>query len=466
MKNILTAVLLFYFFQIFGQTERFEDLETKINERLLNIKKDDPNLNIAALLISQFKKAGKENKEDFFKINMGISLETQFSNNLEPSYAKFDVKEKKQINIVNFYPFAGVENTENYFNTYLTRFEELGKTKVFKDLLMRKSDEYFDLSGENKNEYIFKDDQFIYFIRGTEDWRFVIAVFKDYQEIEKLDFTVFAFRKTFSGEDIFKSGNSMKEMEARRVDKVSQEKADREKFPLYHDVRTNEIRTLMGDLATLDEKYKTDAAFKKRYEKLTNEKIDRYNVGSFKEDFHYFLTLDLSKYKGAEYGYERDVLNIHHLSAHALADYYLSTNAYQEAIKFYKKSITEFPYEVSSGTTFSKDSERILFDIHKTYYKAEMKDEAYGYLLGLMIDSNNFQETATEKMNEYLENEDRKKFKKDVDEALKTIKIYNQEKYLYSFKFRNKEILFSPFIMNSVNETVEEFRTTEFYKSL
>ena len=159
-------------------------------------------------------------------------------------------------------------------------------------------------------------------------------------------------------------------------------------------------------------------------------------------------------------------MNIQHLSAHALADYYLSLNGYQEAIKFYKKSLIEFPYSVSSGTTYSKDSERILYDIHKTYYKAEMKDEAFGYLLGLMISSNNFQETATKKMNEYLEKEDRKKFKKEVDEALKTIQLFDKEKYLYTFTFRKKEILFDPFLMYSLKETLDAFRDSEFYKNL
>lgn len=465
MKNILTAFLILYFTQISAQTERFEDIENKVKTKLQTIKKDDPNLKIAETLLTQFLKAGKENKDDFFKINTGISLETQNPNKLQPGFVKFNVKDK-QIDLLNSYPLSSVENTENYYSTYLNRFEELGKTKVFKDLMMLKSKEYFDLLTENKNEYTYKDHNRIYFIRGTEDWRFVIAVSKEYKNLQTLDFTVFAFRKTFSGEDIFKSGNSMQEMEARRMDKVSKDKADREKFPLYHDVRTNEITNLLYDLILLDPSYKTNSTFQNHYQKLIETKIDRYNVGQFYQDFLYFLTLDLSKYKTKEYSYDRDILNIQHLSAHAVADFYLSANAHQEAIKFYKKSIVEFPYEVSSGTTFSKDSERILFDIHKTYYKAEMKDEAYGYLLGLMIDSNNFRETATKKMNEYLENKDRKKFKKEVDEALKTIKIYDEEKYLYSFKFRNKEILFSPFIMNSVKETVDDFRRTEFYKSL
>lgn len=465
MKNILTAFLILYFTQISAQTERFEDIENKVKTKLQTIKKDDPNLKIAEILLTQFLKAGKENKDDFFKINTGISLETQNPNKLQPGFVKFNVKDK-QIDLLNSYPLSSVENTENYYSTYLNRFEELGKTKVFKDLMMLKSKEYFDLLTENKNEYTYKDHNRIYFIRGTEDWRFVIAVSKEYKNLQALDFTLFAFRKTFSGEDIFKSGNSMQEMEARRMDKVSKDKADREKFPLYHDVRTNEITNLLYDLILLDPSYKTNSTFQNHYQKLIETKIDRYNVDQFNQDFLYFLTLDLSKYKTKEYSYDRDILNIQHLSAHALADYYLSINAYQEATKFYKKSILEFPYSVSSGTTFSKDSERTLFDIHKTYYKAEMKDEAYGYLLGLMIDSNNFQETATKKMNEYLEKEDRKKFKKEVDEALKTIKIYDEEKYLYSFKFRNKEILFSPFIMNSVKETVDDFRRTEFYKSL
>ncbi len=129
--------------------------------------------------------------------------------------------------------------------------------------------------------------------------------------------------------------------------------------------------------------------------------------------------------------------------------------------RFYKKSIFEFPYEESSGTAVIKDIERILLDMSQASYKAGRKNEAYGYLIGLIIDSQNkYDLTNYLKLNK----EDLKNFKKDLDKALKTIQ---KGKYFsYNFKFREASVFFYPMLEQSVKEWEEGVHNSEFYKNL
>ena len=113
-----------------------------------------------------------------------------------------------------------------------------------------------------------------------------------------------------------------------------------------------------------------------------------------------------------------------------------------------------------------QDAERIIYDIAKANYYAGKKDEAYGFLIGLIIDSQRNYDLASKTINEFFETEkeDRKIVKKDIDKALKTIK--RGKNYSQIFTFRKKEIFFYPMMPFSQKEYEESFKELGFYKSL
>lgn len=249
----------------------------------------------------------------------------------------------------------------------------------------------------------------------------------------------------------------------------AQIEADRDRYPLYHDARTDEIRSALAKLVVY-EPYKSNVKLQEHINNL-DEKITRYNISNFEENFKFFLTLDISEdFLERNFSNIRrhdDVWNIKHISAHALADYYLSAGEYDQAIDYYKKSIFDYRLVVaSSGTALAKDIERCIYDIANTYYKAGKKDQAYAYLIGLIVDSQNY--SQGNRLLEYLENDkaDMTKLKTDIDKALKTIKKGKDDTYIIIF--RGHEAIFLPFVMESTSpqELAEEMKASDFYKAL
>jgi len=249
----------------------------------------------------------------------------------------------------------------------------------------------------------------------------------------------------------------------------AQTETDREKYPLYHDARTDEIRSALAKLERY-EPYKSNSELQKHIGNL-DEKITRYNIGNYVNDFKFFLTLDIPEdfldENFKDIRRHDDVWNIKHIASHALADYYLSAGDCDKAVEYYKKSIFDYRIVVaSSATTLIKDIERCIFDIANAYYKAGKKDQAYAYLIGLIVDSQNY--SHGDKLSEYLEADgaDKKLLKKDIDKALKTIKKGIDETYIITF--RGHEAIFLPFLMDSTSpqKLAAGMQDSDFYKDL
>jgi len=296
---------------------------------------------------------------------------------------------------------------------------------------------------------------------------YIISIDQNYADILNPRIIVYAFKISLSGEDIFNAGNSMENIEDRRLQLIEKSRSESNKFPLYHDFRTDEIRDGLEKIVKV-EPFKSDRSLIEILKKI-DEPITRYNVKDYVEEFKLLLSADIPKdilEQNFQPFEEEEAFNIKHLASHALADYYFGAKQYELAIDYYKKSIFEFPYEESSGTGVVKDAERIIYDIAKANYYAGKKNEAYGFLIGLIIDSQRNHELATKAIGEYIdaEKEDKNKLKKDVDKALKTIK--KGENYTCVFTFRDKEIFFFPMMPASQKEYEKSFKESEFYKSL
>lgn len=463
MKKTITLLLLSFAVASFGQ-KNYSEVDAVVNATINSYSKKSEELQFLKTVNENFNKSGKMKSEDFTKDNVGIAF--VLSRGAEkpiilPAKFSYD-KEKVNISAAK----AEDSDVQDYVQKYLHTIETIGSTNLFRKMMFAENEAEGTYS-ENKSDVVVEEPAAISFVRGNADWMFIISIEKSYSGKQNPQIIVYAFKITLSGEDIFKAGNSIENIEERRLQFIATKKAESKKNPLYHDVRTDEIRDGLKSIVTI-EPYKSDKMLLQNFEKL-DEPLTRYNIKNYVEEFKFFLSSSISKSvleKHFQPFYDEEVFNVKHLAAHALADYYLGTEQYDSAIEYYKKSIFEYPYEESSGTGVVQDAERIIYDIAKSNYYSGKKNEAYGFLIGLIIDSQRNHDFATKTIGEYIdaEKEDKKKLKKDVDKALKTIK--KGKNYTCVFTFRNKEIFFFPMIPSTQKEYEESFKQSEFYKSL
>lgn len=459
--KILLPVFLFTIAG-FGQIN-YAKIEHIINSKIDSYKDDSEEFRFLQIVKKNFDKEGKVNQSNF-KTNVGIAFVlSNESKNPEIYPAKFTQK-NELLNISSLK--ADKEASDDYVQKYLHKIESLGSTKIFR-AMMQTEGKAVGKYLENKTETVVNEPLSLSFIRGNEDWMYIISIDQNYAEISNPRIIVYAFKISLSGEDIFNAGNSVENIEDRRLQLIEKSKSGSNKFPLYHDFRTDEIRDGLEKIVKV-EPFKSDRSLIEILKKI-DEPITRYNIKDYVEEFKLLLSANISKdalEKNFQSFEEEEAFNIKHLASHALADYYFGAKQYELAIDYYKKSIFEFPYEESSGTGVVKDAERIIYDIAKANYYAGKKEEAYGFLIGLMIDSQRNYDLANKTINEFFEaeKENKKIVKKDLDKALKTIK--KGKGYTQTFIFRNKETFFFPMMPSSQKEYEESFKESEFYKSL
>ena len=464
-KTLLFSFLLISVFNLVSAQERYTEIQSKVNAAAKPYSFSDPNYKFLRAILNGFGRSEKLSHANFSKDNVGVAIVLSDQNSklvVSPAKYTFD-NNKVNISAIRSKSTGGLtDDMKEYVQKYLYKMEEIGSTKLFRSLMLNKP-EPEGVFTQNPFEFIVNEPNTLSFVRGDEDWMYIVSIDNAYKTQEKPRIIVYAFKISISGKDIFNTGNSVADMEQRRVTKVDHEKSEKEKFPLFHDFRTDDIRELLKELV-LKEPFKSNQELQKNIEKL-DTKITRFNLKDHAPQLNYLLTLNFSAFKKKEQFEINELLNIQHLSAHALADYELSQGNYNEAIDFYKKAAFDFPYEVSSGTTYIKDMERIIYDLSKSCYKAGRKDEAYGYLLGLIIDSQSNEALATKDLKSYLlqEKEDNKRFKEDLDKSMKTVRA---GKNGHTLTFRNKEVFFYPLMAKSLEEYQQQIKNTEFYNYL
>lgn len=463
MKKIITLFALIFSSICFGQNN-YSEIDAIVKSAIDSYSKETEELKFLKIVKNKFDKSGKLSKDDFTKDNVGIAFVISQGDEkplIAPAKFSYD-NEKVNISAVN----AKEADIQDYVQKYLHTIETIGSTNLFRKMMLSE----FEAEGsyvENKTEIAVDEPLSLSFVRGNSDWMYIVSIDNKYDSDPNPRIIIYAFKISISGEDIFNAGNSVENIEDRRLQLIEKSRSESNKFPLYHDFRTDEIRDGLAEIITI-EPYKSDKLLIQSFEKL-NETITRYNIKDYVEEFKFLLSSTISK-KELEKHFKpfnnEEVFNVKHLAAHALADFYFGKEQYENAIEYYKKSIFEFPYEESSGTGVVQDAERIIYDIAKSNYYFGKNNEAYGFLIGLIIDSQRNHELATKTIGEYIdaEKEDKKKLKKDVDKALKTIK--KGKNYTCTFTFRDKEIFFFPMMPASQKEYEKSFKESEFYKSL
>lgn len=466
-KILLFNILLISIFSAALAQEKYRDIQDKVKaaERVYSF--NDPNYKFLYNIYKGFGRSDKLSLANLSKNNVGLAIVlSEPISGLVVYPAKYTFSNNKvNISAIRSKTTGGLtEDMIDYVQKYLHKIEEVGSTKLFRQLMSDKPKTEGTFT-QNPTEFIINEPNTLSFVRGDEDWMFVVSIDDKYKTLEKPRIIMYAFKISISGRDIFKTENSAGAIEKRRTTSLYNEKTENQTSPLFHDLRTDDIRELLKELVQ-KEPFKSNKEIQRNIEKL-DTKITRFNLKDYVQQFNYFLTLDFSTFKKKDEFEKNELLNIQHLSAHALADYYLSQGNYEQAIGFYKKAAFDFPYEVSSGTTFIKDMERIIYDLSKSCYKAGRKDEAYGYLLGLIIDSQNNEALATKDLKSYLldEKEDKRQFAADLQNAMKTIKP-GKNGYSLNFMFRNKAVFFYPLRAKPVQEYQQQIKTSEIYNYL
>ncbi|WP_157505029.1 hypothetical protein [Flavobacterium tegetincola] len=465
LKHLL--LLLFLSLNLTAQ-ERYQNIKEYVEASVKDYSKYGKTNTQLNTIISNFNTSEKIALKELQKTNVGICIVLSEDNpDLIISPAKYTFEDDK-VNISGIGPQNPSELPDymtEYVDKYLTEFEGVGSTTLFQKLLSKNITTEGVIT-ENKTETVVNEPNTLSFIRGNDDWMYIISIDNEYKSLSNPRIIVYCFKKSISGDDIFDLNNSLQDAETRRDIKQTANEKNKEDYPLYHDYRIDDLRVGLQQLLKY-EPYKSNKELMSHAKKF-NEKLDRFSIRNYEKELNYLVDLPIPEAFLKEHFADHpigdyEVENITHLAAHGLGDIYFSKGNYALAKTFYTRAIFTNPLIVSSGTTFIKDVDRTIFDLAKNAYKAKKKDEAYAFMIALMFESNiNPQKEITAYFKE--QNEDKKQFKKDLDKALKTIK--EGKNYSYTFTFRGNDAFFIPMLQTLVKSYAEQFKENAFYKSL
>ncbi|MDR2122271.1 MAG: hypothetical protein LBP34_04010 [Flavobacteriaceae bacterium] len=462
IQKFISFILIFPFFT-FGQTS-YADIRETVQSVVSAYPKETDNYEFLEKILMNFESSGKSNLSDDIHLDhtgIAVVLSEKY-----PDIKIFPAKYSSKGGLATVSAFRSTTSKDltndmkEYVEKYLYKPEETGVAGFFKSSLPTETNTKGKIT-ENEHEYEINGSNFLSFVRRHKDRMYIVSVDKKYKTRKKTDVIIYTLRMDLSEEDISDKNDSLKDVEEKTM-------SDQEKYPLYHNHKTDEIRILLKELLA-KEPYKSDKELQEKTAKL-NTKITRYNLADYVSELRYFASLNIIPDKTSSYDIfnARNLLNIKHLSCHALADYYYSAGEYDLAVDFYKKAIFESPYQIFNGTELMKDIRWILYYISKSHYKAGRKDEAYGFLIGLILD--NQDKSIIKEINTYfeMEKEDKGKFRKDLDEALKTIKAGTGENNnnIKFFKFRGKEVFFHSMIFEFPEDYQNFMKNSHFYRSL
>jgi hypothetical protein len=450
---------LFLFFFLSAQIALAQDSGgldfKKIEGQAIKASKTSKYADLIKSFIADNKTTTQITLRDLMKdyVGFGVVINPKTNNTkLLPAKYTFDVKTRlSAIGVV------GLDKTEltakqlEYLSAYIKNPETLSKDEYFRAFKYETFTNEAKL--ENGDDIILKDQNYTTYFTIKNNLLYAIGVNKATDEFIFYKFDT----KAIPGDDYF-----LIQMEKDRKVKWAQQSKLRDAFPMYHDVRVDDIRVALAYLSR-EEPYKSDKTFM-GYVSNMSQKLDRQNIRSFTKELDYFLDLKINekdwKYKSDE------VLNLKHTSAHALADIYFGVESYKLAEKFFLRSLLDFRIVSAGGTTMQKDANRISYDLSKVYEKQGKTDEAIGYLIPL-LNGNGSISSATTLLNTYIQQYkiDKKSLKKQLDASFDTLGDLRGDG-IYTFMFNGKTVFLFSVFNKTKSSFAEEVKETDFYKSL
>lgn len=451
--------LLFFFLlstQIsFAQTRNYFFEFKRIEAKVLKTSKNNKHADLAKSLINEYKATSKIDLIDLAKDLVGYGITIDPKNNISKFLpAKYTLNLKTRLSAIGVIDANKAELNEKqqeYLAKYLKNSSTISEDKYFTGL------KYMDFEDENKlgtNQAItLEDKNYTTYFTKKDKWIYALSIHKKTDELVLYKFDT----KAIPSDDYL-----LIQMEKDRKLKWAEESKLRDAFPLYHDVRIDDIRTALYYLLR-EEPYKSDKKFVE-YAQNMRQKLDRTNIRQFTKELDYFLDLKIDekvwKFKSDE------VLNLKHTSAHALADIYFGSDAYMLAEKFFLRSLLDYKLHSAGGSNIHKDGNRIIYDLSKVYEKLGKTDEMIGYLIPL-LNGNGSISSATELLNAYLEKNkiDKKNLKKQIDASFESLENLRGDG-TYTWIFNGKVIFFYSVFTKTESSFAKEVMETDFYKSL
>ncbi len=466
MKPILTLFLYLCSFGIAtAQTDiMLDELEQILTERTKNSTDNA----FVIQFFKEYREAENVTSSDLDKDYVGICLESPSNEGSMMLPAKYTIEYKNNelhTNLVTPRDDGNnlTQEQQNYIRTFLYDSDKMIDDSYLISLKYVTSDENGILENVD-DEFMLIQNDFISLIR-TRDTSLYMISFEEKALFDSNFSTSTIKLYSFNKEVLTGDDYIMIYMEKERIKQNQKHQEMRKEYPLFHDYRTDELRSA-SQLLIQDEPYKSEETLVAYTKAIQNTKLDRVGVRDYVKELIYFANLKIDK----EYTYNHffsgsgDIANINHLATHALADIYFGDKDYPLAEMYYKKALLEAPLLTSSGTTFEKDAVRIVHDLAVSCYNNGNLDESYAYLLTL-LNSDAYNDTADDLLLEYWAKnpENKKRFKKDIDKALKTFKTQENE-YSY-WTFRNKKVFFYQLFFNK-NSFAETVTNSTFYQSL
>ncbi|MFC4211839.1 hypothetical protein ACFOWA_11635 [Pedobacter lithocola] len=281
----------------------------KIEAQALKVAKTSKHTDLIKSFIADNKETEQITQSDLIKDYVGFGILINPKNNsakLLPAKYTFDIKTRlSAVGVLGLdKPELSAEQLE-YLSVYTKNPSALSKDKYFKTL------KYETFASETKlgngSDIILKDQNYITYFTVNNNLIYALGFSKTTDE--------FIFYK-FDTKAIPSDDYLLIQMEKNRKVEWEQERKLRDVFPLYHDVRIDEIRTALYYLLR-EEPYKSDKKLME-YAKNMRQKLERTNIRAFITELNYFLDLKINeqywKYRSEE------VLNLKHTSAHSIAD--------------------------------------------------------------------------------------------------------------------------------------------------
>lgn len=453
MKKLL-YFLLFATQISFAQNTDGVDFK-KIESQALKIAKTSKYADLIKSFIADNKETTQITLSDLIKDYVGFGIVINPKNNtakLLPAKYTFDIKTRlSAVGVVDLDKPELTAKQLAYLSAYTKNPSALAKDEYFREFKYHAFTNETKL--ENAADIILKDQNYTTYFTIKDNLLYALGISKTSDE--------FIFYK-FDTKGIPSDDYLLIQMEKNRKVKWAEESKLRDVFPLYHDVRIDDIRTALYYLLR-EEPYKSDKKLME-YAQNMRQKLDRTNIRKFTTELDYFLDLKIDekawKFKSDE------VLNLKHTSAHALADIYFGNDNYKLAEKFFLKSILDFRVYSAGGSNIQKDANRIAYDLSKVYEKQGKTDEMIGYLIPL-LNGNGSIGSATELLNTYIQKYkiDKKNLKKQIDVSFDSLD-HLRDDGTYTFVFNGKMVFFISVFTKTKSSFAKEVMETDFYKSL
>lgn len=427
----------------------------KIETDVAKASKDNKHSDLLKNFVKEYKTGASVSSRDLIYDYVGIGIAVSpKKNNTKLLPAKYTLNLKTRlsgIGVVGLDKDQLSEKQLKFISVYIKNPSAIAADDYYMEF------KYHTFAIEGKLQYAdgasLSDQNYTTYFTKKENWLYAIGISKTTD-----DFILYKFDTKAMPKDDY----MLIQMEKDRQVKWAEQSKLRAIFPMYHDIRIDEIRVALSYLL-MEEPYKSDKVLIDCANRM-NRKLDRENIRNFTKELDYFLDLKIDekfwKYKSDE------VLNLKHTSAHALADIYFGGESYKLAEKYFLRALLDFKMTSAGGTTVQKDANRITVDLSRAYDNLDKPDEMIGYLIPL-LNGNGSIDLATTLINNYIRknNISTKNLKKQIDASFDTLDNLRNDG-TYTFIFNGKTIFFYSVFNKTKKSFANEVMETDFYKSL